>query len=48
MRERWGYNFPFLFVQLANFQKRYDHPTDSDWAKLREAQIQTYETINHT
>ena len=37
-----------MFVQLANFQKRYDHPTDSDWAKLREAQIQTYETINHT
>ena len=47
-RERWGYNFPFLFVQLANFQKRYDYPTDSDWAKLREAQTQTYETINNT
>ena len=30
--------FPFLFVQLANFKKRADTPGESDWAELREAQ----------
>lgn len=34
-------DFPFLFVQLANFMTRYDEPRESDWAKLREAQTQT-------
>jgi len=31
-------NFPFLFVQLANFKKRAKQPGDSAWAELREAQ----------
>ena len=35
--------FPFLFVQLANFQKRFDQPTDSYWAQIREAQTGTLE-----
>jgi sialate O-acetylesterase len=35
--------FPFLFVQLANFQKRHDAPTDSYWAQIREAQSGTLE-----
>ena len=39
-------NFPFLFVQLANWQARYDEPTDSDWAALQEAQTQTLELPN--
>lgn len=30
--------FPFLFVQLANFQEAKATPTDSEWARLREAQ----------
>ncbi len=30
--------FPFLFVQLANFMARAPEPADSDWAELREAQ----------
>lgn len=34
-------NFSFLFVQLANFMERHDHPTESQWAELREAQTQT-------
>ena len=37
-RNRWGYEFPFYFVQLANYM---DHKTvqpDSKWAALREAQ----------
>ena len=34
-------NFPFLFVQLANYQETYKEPTESSWAALREAQLQT-------
>ena len=36
-RENWGHEFPFLFVQLANYGKKAD-PKDSFWARLREAQ----------
>jgi sialate O-acetylesterase len=31
-------DFPFLFVQLANYTAELDTPADSDWAELREAQ----------
>jgi sialate O-acetylesterase len=31
--------FPFLFVQLANFHPRRDEPSDSYWAQIREAQF---------
>ena len=31
-------NFPFLFVQLANFMEPKTSPGDSEWARLREAQ----------
>ncbi|MDX2301808.1 MAG: sialate O-acetylesterase [Microscillaceae bacterium] len=34
-------DFPFLFVQLANFMEAKDQPSESDWAKLREAQLKT-------
>lgn len=38
-REKWGMgDFPFLYVQLPNYSEPSDHPTDSQWAKLREAQ----------
>ncbi len=38
-RRVWGRgDFPFLFVQLANFMKRSDQPAESAWAELREAQ----------
>ncbi|MEX1057362.1 MAG: sialate O-acetylesterase [Natronospirillum sp.] len=30
---------PFLFVQLANYLEARDQPGDSDWARLREAQL---------
>jgi sialate O-acetylesterase len=39
--------FPFLFVQLANFRQRYPDPVDSSWARLREAQLMTLE-LPHT
>lgn len=37
-RKQWGQEFPFLFVQLANFKARKAEPAESDWAELREAQ----------
>ena len=40
-------DFPFLFVQLANFKPRFDQPTESQWAELREAQLMTLE-LPHT
>src|SRR5207249_2987209 len=40
-RKAWGSDFPFGFVQLANFMARYSQPTDSNWALLREAQTMT-------
>lgn len=43
-RAMWESEFPFLFVQLANFMARHPEPTDSSWARLREAQTMTLET----
>jgi sialate O-acetylesterase len=41
-RRKWNQgNFPFLFVQLANFMEPKDQPSESKWAELREAQLQT-------
>jgi sialate O-acetylesterase len=41
-REDWGQgDFPFGFVQLANFMARKDQPSESNWAALREAQTMT-------
>ena len=40
-RKAWGRNFPFYFVQLANWRARKAEPSESDWAELREAQLMT-------
>jgi sialate O-acetylesterase len=38
-RENWNQgDFPFLFVQLANYMKVKSEPVDDNWAELREAQ----------
>lgn len=37
-RKQWGYNFPFIWVQLANFMSVDARPKESEWAELREAQ----------
>jgi sialate O-acetylesterase len=34
-RKHWGYEFPFAWVQLPNFQ------ADGDWVMIREAQLKT-------
>jgi len=41
-RAAWGQgNFPFYFVQLANWQPIKPQPGESEWAELREAQMLT-------
>ncbi len=40
-RARWGYDFPFLFVQLAGFGNDKPQPAEYPWAELREAQDMT-------
>ena len=46
-REDWQQgDFPFLFVQLANFKKPSNKPGDDDWAELRETQIKTLSLKN--
>ncbi|MEP6668376.1 MAG: sialate O-acetylesterase [Chthoniobacter sp.] len=47
-RQAWQIeDFPFLYVQLANFMQRHAQPTDTNWARLREAQLETLE-VPHT
>jgi sialate O-acetylesterase len=46
-RAEWGQgDFPFLFVQLANYKKIQEQPGDSDWAELREAQTMALKLPN--
>ncbi|MDP4240737.1 MAG: sialate O-acetylesterase [Bacteroidota bacterium] len=45
-RKHWNLNFPFYFVQLANYTKVLDEPAPSDWAELREAQLKTLNLEN--
>ncbi len=42
-RQQWGYDFPFLYVQLANFQAG---GAPDGWAYLREAQNKALELEN--
>ena len=47
-RNNWDQgNFPFLFVQLPNFMESKNHPSESNWAFLREAQLKTL-SLPHT
>lgn len=45
-RSRWGYDFPFLFVQLAGFQPNKTEPADYVWSTLRESQAKTLNLPN--
>ena len=45
-RNKWGYEFPFYIVQLANFTALQTEPVESTWAELREAQSQTLHLNN--
>jgi sialate O-acetylesterase len=46
-RDAWGQgDFPFLFVQLANYQERKSEPVMEEWAELREAQVHALQLPN--
>jgi sialate O-acetylesterase len=45
-RNKWNEDFPFIFVQLANYRARDPEPGESDWAELREAQTMTLSVPN--
>jgi sialate O-acetylesterase len=45
-REDWKIgDFPFYWVQLADFKAEAPEPRDSDWAELREAQTMTLDKL---
>jgi hypothetical protein len=47
-RARFGVgDFPFYIVQLANYLERRDAPSDSEWARLREAQLRVSQSVPH-
>jgi sialate O-acetylesterase len=46
-RKKWNQgDFPFLYVQLANYMQVKSQPSESNWAELREAQLQTLSVPN--
>jgi len=47
-RSDWGYEFPFAWVQLPNFQKRQKEPVEelSQWAAMREAMLKVKKVPN--
>ncbi|MFK8111632.1 MAG: sialate O-acetylesterase [Rubripirellula sp.] len=48
-RDEWGQgDFPFYWVQLADYRAEVDAPGDSDWAELREAQTMTISKLANT
>lgn len=48
-RDAWHQgDFPFLFVQLANYMQPEPQPVESDWAELREAQLMTLSSVPNT
>jgi sialate O-acetylesterase len=48
-RDEWGIgDFPFYWVQLADFRAEKREPAESDWAELREAQTMTMSRLPNT
>jgi sialate O-acetylesterase len=48
-RDEWGLgDFPFYWVQLADFKAEQPEPTESEWAELREAQTMTMKKLPNT
>ena len=48
-RDRWDQgDFPFYWVQLADFRAEKQEPDDSTWAELREAQTMTMSRLKNT
>ena len=47
-RKAWGTEFPFYFVQLADFKEEKLFGLDDNWPVLREAQTYTLNTVPNT
>ena len=48
-RDEWGQgDFPFYWVQLADFRDEQPEPMDDNWAELREAQTMTMDRLKKT
>ena len=48
-RDEWGQgDFPFYWVQLADFREEQPEPMDDNWAELREAQTMTMDRLKNT
>jgi len=47
-RKQWKSDFPFYFVQLANYMPELPQPAEAAWAELREAQFQTLLHLENT
>jgi sialate O-acetylesterase len=48
-REEWGLgDFPFYWVQLADFMNEKPEPAESEWAELRESQTMTMKALPNT
>lgn len=48
-RKEWGQGeFPFYWVQLADYRDENPNPMESDWAELREAQTMTMSKLSRT
>lgn len=48
-RQEWGQgDFPFYWVQLADFMNETAEPMESSWAELREAQTMTMDKLANT
>lgn len=48
-RNEWGQgDFPFYWVQLADYNPEVDQPGESSWAELREAQTMTMDRLPKT
>jgi sialate O-acetylesterase len=45
-RSKWSEDFPFFYVQLANFMEKRQTPVESGWAALRQSQLETLSVPN--
>lgn len=46
-RDKWQQgDFPFIYVQLTSFMEETPQPSESNWAKLRQAQLETLAVPN--
>ena len=47
-RHKWGYNFPFYIVQLANYKQLQTEAGDDEWAEVREAQAMAAQHVENS